>query len=102
MRPKYGKVLELDTPSDFHQCAMQDAMDRIWKEIAPKGYHTGKDYYSLEIGIEGDLLAALDVARAWHVNFSLNRTFHEDEWQLTCHHFTDNGSEEIRLWCGGA
>lgn len=102
MKPRYGRVLELATSSDFSQCAMQDGMDKIWEEIAPKGYHTGKDYYELEIGVEGDLLKALDVARAWHVGFSLNRTFHADEWQLTCNHYTDDGSEKIVLWCGGA
>ncbi len=102
MKPKYGKVLELKTPSDFSQCAMEAAMNRIWEEIAPEGYHLGKDYYSLEIGVEGNLLKAIDVARAWGVGFSLSRTFHPDEWQLSFIHRTSESAEHIFVWCGGA
>ena len=83
---------------------MDAAMDRIWDEIAPSGFHAGRDHYYLEIGIEGGLLKAIDVCRAWGVDFSLNKTFEADEWQLTCNHFPDDslGIEEIILWCPGA
>ena len=102
MRPKYKKVLELAIPSDFSQCAMNSAMDLIWTEIAPKGYHLGKDFYSLDIGVEGDLLKAINVCQAWGVNLSLNREFASDEWLLSCMHPTDDGFESVYVWCPGA
>ena len=104
MKPKYEKVLELAVPSDFSQCAMDAAMDLIWKEIAPEGYHLKRDHYFLEIGVEGDILKAINVCQAWGIGFALNRTFHADEWQLSCTHFAPDhvDVENLAVWCGGA
>ena len=95
-------ALELSVATDFSQCAMNAAMDRIWEEIAPEGYHVGKDYYCLEIGVEGGLLKALDVCRAWGIDCNLNKSFEVDEWQLSCLHFGTDEAKEVILWCPGA
>jgi len=102
MKPTDGKVLELSIPSDFSQCAMNDAMDLIWEEVAPRGYHVGRDHYYLEIGVEGGLLKAIDVCRAWDIGFGLNLKFEPDEWLLTCTHFDANEVSTVHVWCPGA
>ena len=102
MKPTYGKVLELATSSDFSHCAMRLAMDLIEDELAPKGeYPSGKIYYSLQIGVEGDIMCAMDQARVWGVNLSLCRTFTDSEWQIDVTAINPD-VESFKFWCGGA
>jgi hypothetical protein len=103
MKPSYGRVLELPVSSDFSHFAMQQAMEMIEKDmIAPNGeYPSGKIYYSLKIGVEGDIMLAMDQARTWEVNLSLCRTFEDSEWQIEARSI-DPDVKNVTLWCGGA
>lgn len=104
MKPDYDEditVLQAVTNSDISAHSIAHAMDIIWDEIAPKGYHVGTDYYSLSIGIEGDLLPAMDFARAWRFNFSLDKRFDQDEWEISVYS-TDPEVKRVVFWSDGA
>ncbi len=102
MKPKYGKVLELATVSDFSKAALDNAMDLIWDEVAPDGGTTKKLSYYLSIGVEGDILHAMDLARVYGLGFNLCQTFTADEWQIEVFVVDGGKLDVIKFWCPGA
>ena len=93
-------ALELATPSDISQCAVESAIELIKDRLreGDVGYKWGQG--SLIIGVEGCISAALNIAQYHGLSVSMNRTYEPDEWSLTL--YRDDDYKPITAWSGGA
>jgi hypothetical protein len=56
-------------------------MDLLQKELPPYDLRI-RPLYTLRIGVEGDLLKAIDLARLWNMRLEMCRDFEPDEWRI--------------------
>ena len=95
---RYRILIEAPVPCDFSHAGLEDGLDALNLYIQENNIETTNLTY-LYLGLECDLLRAIDLSRTFYLHPSFREGYADCEWSL---HKLDKDYRHLVYWSPGA